>query len=96
MIEKWLELLGGFIVEAFCRKVGVENRADLEALLGAIVKRELPDLSKFDTLPDQIIANVTASVTTAIAPLLAIPTQVVAQIKAWLPPIPGLPNIFGR
>jgi hypothetical protein len=93
MIAKWLEMLAGFIVDKFCAKVGVENRADLESLIGGILKSELPDLGKFETMPEQIVAAVSGQIAAVIAPLVAIPAQVLAQLKNL---IPAPFNVFGR
>lgn len=82
MIAKWLEMLAGFIVDKFCEKVGVNDAADLEALIGRLVKAELPDLAVLDALPGQIVA--------AVVPAVAnIPAQVLAAIKGMIP-------LFGR
>jgi hypothetical protein len=95
-MNNWLEKLAGFIVTAACDKFGLHNADDLEKLLAKIVHDELPDMAPFEALPDRILTSVNTKIDGVVGQLNGIPAQVVAQVKSWLPAIPGLPNLFGR
>lgn len=62
MIEKWLKLLGGFIVDRAFQKLGIPDDFKLDDLLAkaaTVFKAELAeDLDKLDDIPQQIIKEI--------------------------------------
>jgi hypothetical protein len=96
MIEKWLKMLAGFIVDALLAKLGIENLDDLLAKAAAAFKAELSeDLGKIDDIPGQVITAVTGQLGGVVQQLSAIPSQLGQQV-AGIPGqvLSGLPD-FG-
>jgi hypothetical protein len=89
MIEKWLKMLAGFIVDAAFAKLGVGSLDDLLAKAAAAFKAELSeDLGKIDDIPGQVITAVTGGLGGVVQQLTAIPAQVAGipgQVLSGLP-----------
>jgi hypothetical protein len=91
VIEKWLKLLAGFIVDALCDRLGITSVDDLIGKASTAFKQELTDeLSKLDDIPAQIIAGVVPQLMNPIQQMVtqvaAIPGQVMGSIQNLLNP----------
>ena len=58
--EKWLEAFAHFVVDAACDRFELHTVEDLEQLIAKIIRDELPDMSKLDELPGEIVTAVAA------------------------------------
>lgn len=81
MIEKWLKMLAGFIVDAAFAKLGITSLDDLTAKLATAFKAEVADdLAKLDAIPEQVVAAVGGQINGVVQQLAALPQQMLANL----------------
>lgn len=96
MIEKWLKMLAGFIVDAAFAKLGITSLDDLTAKLATAFKAELSDdLAKLDAIPEQVVAAVGGQINGVVQQFNGVVQQLAAlpqQMLANLPDFGALIN----
>jgi hypothetical protein len=98
MIEKWLKMLAGFVVDALLARFGIapDEKVDLDGLIakGAIAMRtELKgDLQKLDDIPQQVISQVSGQINGVVTQLGGLPGQIAGQVIGQLPNFGALIN----